>query len=241
MPETWLTVLSFKMIKHIFFDLDHTIWDFDRNAEETLYELYEVHRLRELGLISCSDFVAKYTENNHSLWAQYHLGLISKEILRAERFNRTFVELGVEPERIPRQFEEDYVRISPTKTNLFEGAQKVLAYLQEKYTLHIISNGFKETTLTKMDLSGLNPYFTNVIISEDVGVNKPDKAVFEYALNKAQAAKAESIMIGDSLEADIYGAQNFGMRAIFFNPLNKEQPADVPHQITHLEELISLF
>lgn len=133
------------------------------------------------------------------------------------------------------------MKISPTKTNLFEGAQKVLSYLQKKYTLHIISNGFKETTLTKMDLSGLNPYFTNVIISEEVGVNKPDKAVFEYALQKAQANKQESIMIGDSLEADIYGAQDFGMKAIFFNPLKKEKPADVPEQITHLEELINMF
>jgi putative hydrolase of the HAD superfamily len=229
------------MIKHIFFDLDHTIWDFDRNAEETLQELYEVYQLRNLGLLSAAEFIHKYTENNHSLWAQYHLGLISKDLLRAERFRKTFIELGVQPDLVPQDFESDYVKISPTKTNLFEGAQKVLAYLQKKYTLHIISNGFKETTLTKMDLSGLNPYFTNVIISEEVGVNKPDKAVFEYALQKAQANKQESIMIGDSLEADVYGAQDFGMKAIFFNPLRKEKPADVPEQITHLEELINLF
>ncbi|MDB5021423.1 MAG: noncanonical pyrimidine nucleotidase, YjjG family [Pedobacter sp.] len=229
------------MIKHIFFDLDHTIWDFDRNAEETLHELYEVYQLSKLGLLSATEFIAKYTENNHSLWAQYHLGLISKDLLRAERFRKTFLELGVQPEHVPHQFEEDYVKISPTKTNLFDGAQKVLAYLQKKYTLHIISNGFKETTLTKMELSGLNPYFSNVIISEEVGVNKPDKAVFQYAIDKASAKIEESIMIGDSLEADIYGAQNFGMKAIFFNPLNKVRPADVSMQIMHLEELITLF
>jgi putative hydrolase of the HAD superfamily len=229
------------MIKHIFFDLDHTIWDFDKNAEETLHELYEVYKLRDLGLLSAHEFITKYTENNHSLWAQYHLGLISKDLLRAERFRKTFIELGVHPDHVPHQFEEDYVKISPTKTNLFEGARKVLAYLQKKYTLHIISNGFKETTLTKMDLSGLNPYFSNVIISEEVGVNKPDKAVFQYAIDKATAKVDESIMIGDSLEADIYGAQNFGMKAIFFNPLNKEKPADVSMQIMHLEELINLF
>lgn len=229
------------MKKHIFFDLDHTIWDFDKNAEETLQELYEIYKLRELGLLSASEFILRYTENNHSLWAQYHLGLISKELLRAERFRKTFIELGVHPEKVPQQFEEDYVKISPTKTNLFEGAEKVLAYLQKKYTLHIISNGFRETTLTKMDLSGLNPYFTNVIISEEVGINKPDKAVFQYALDKAGANLEESIMIGDSLEADIYGAMNFGMKAIFFNPLNKEKPADVNMQIGHLEELINLF
>lgn len=229
------------MTKHIFFDLDHTIWDFDRNAQETLLELYEVHQLKALGLHSAEDFISLYTENNHRLWAQYHLGQITKDVLRAERFRSTFLTLGVHPDHVPLQFEEDYVRLSPTKTNLFDGAEKVLTYLKEKYHLHIISNGFKETTLTKMHLSGLNPYFKNVIISEDVGVNKPDKAIFEYALAKAEAQIHESIMIGDSLEADIRGAQNIGMKAIFFNPLNAAKPDDVDWQIAHLEELLNHF
>ena len=227
-------------IKHIFFDLDHTIWDFDRNAQETLLELYEAYQLKALGLNSV-DFIERYTANNHSLWQQYHLGEITKEKLRQDRFRNTFLELGVKPELIPIEFEEDYVRISPTKTNLFEGAEKVLTYLQNKYDLHIISNGFKETTLTKMDLCGLNPYFTNVIISEDVGVNKPDSKIFEHALTKALATKEESVMIGDSLEADIRGAQAYGIKAIFFNPLRAEKPEDVAHQITHLEELLDHF
>jgi len=229
------------MIKHIFFDLDHTIWDFDRNAEETLRELYQLYKLEQLGLNSCEEFIATYTENNHRLWADYHVGRITKEQLRSERFHKTFRQLGVKPDKIPLQFEEDYVRISPTKTNLFLGSEKVLGYLYEKYTLHIISNGFKETTLTKMDVSGLNPYFQNVIISEDVGVNKPHKAIFEYALNKAAAEKHESIMIGDSLEADIRGAQDYGIKAIYFNPLKKEKPYDVEWEITNLEELMLHF
>ena len=229
------------MTKHIFFDLDHTIWDFDRNAQETLLELYEVYQLKNLGLNSADEFIERYTENNHRLWQQYHLGEISKEHLRQERFKKTFLELGVKPDHVPHQFEDDYVRISPTKTNLFDGAEKVLTYLQKKYQLHIISNGFKETTLTKMDLSGLNPYFTNVIISEDVGVNKPNRLIFEHALAKASATKEESIMIGDSLEADIRGAQDFELKAIFFNPLNVEKPDDVEWQISHLEELINHF
>jgi len=229
------------MIKHIFFDLDHTIWDFDKNAQETLTELYNEYALHTLGLSSCETFIETYTENNQLLWAEYHMGRITKETLRSERFSKTFIQLGVAPESVPQAFEEDYVRISPTKRNLFAGSEKVLAYLQNKYTLHIISNGFKETTLTKMDLCNLNPYFSNVIISEDVGVNKPDQAIFEYALQKAGALKQESIMIGDSLEADIRGAQDFGMKAIFFNPLNKDKPADVEWQIKNLEELMSHF
>ncbi|WP_316840730.1 YjjG family noncanonical pyrimidine nucleotidase [Pedobacter gandavensis] len=229
------------MIKHIFFDLDHTIWDFDKNAEETLMELYHHYDLASLGLTSASAFIETYTENNHLLWAEYHLGKISKETLRSERFSKTFIQLGISAELIPAQFEDDYVRLTPIRTNLFEGSKKVLTYLQEKYTLHIISNGFKESTLTKMDKSGLNPFFSNVIISEDVGVNKPDKAIFEYALDKAKATKPESIMIGDSLEADIRGAQDFGIQAIYFNPLHKEKPHDVTWQINHLEELMNQF
>lgn len=229
------------MKKHILFDLDHTIWDFDRNAEETLMELYQHYKLDELGLSSAEEFILNYTLNNHALWADYHLGKISKDILRAERFKRTFVQMGILPELVPLQFEEDYVRLSPTKTNLFEGSLKVLEYLKQRYQLHIITNGFKETTITKMNLSGLNPYFQNVIISEDVGFNKPHPNVFQYAINKANASLEESIMIGDSLEADIYGAQQFGMEAIFFNPLRKKKPADVTREIYHLEELLLHF
>lgn len=229
------------MIKHIFFDLDHTIWDFDRNAQETLMELYESYKLNELGLSSAEDFIATYTVNNHQLWAQYHLGKITKQALREERFRKTFLDLGLQPELIPAKFEDDYVAMGPTKTNLFESAEKVLTYLQNKYHLHIISNGFKEAVLTKMQVSNLNPYFKNVVISEDVGVNKPDKAIFEFALNLARAQKQESIMIGDSLEADVYGAQNFGIKAIFFNPLKAQKPNDVEQQIHHLEELLNHF
>ena len=229
------------MIKHIFFDLDHTIWDFDKNAQETLNELYTHHKLDGLGCGTVDEFINRYTENNHELWRQYHIGAISKETLRSERFSRTFLQLGIDPERLPQQFEDDYVRITPTKTNLFAGTEKVLAYLQNKYTLHIISNGFKESTLTKMSVCKLNPYFRNVIISEDVGVNKPDRRIFEYALDKAKASKEESIMIGDSLEADIRGALDFGIRAIYFNPLRAQKPEDIAWEINHLEELLHHF
>ena len=97
------------MIKHIFFDLDHTIWDFDKNAQETLTELYHHYQLNSLGLNSCDSFIERYTENNQLLWAEYHMGRITKDTLRSERFHKTFIELGVAPELVPHQFEEDYV------------------------------------------------------------------------------------------------------------------------------------
>jgi putative hydrolase of the HAD superfamily len=223
--------------KHIFFDLDHTIWDFDKNAEETLYELYDIYRLSEIGLPSASIFIETYTRNNHKLWAEYHTGKISKDELRETRFKRTFLELGVHPDVLPLAFEDDYVKLCPTKTNLFPHAHETLQYLQNKYTLHLISNGFKESSELKVGNTNIGRYFQNVIISEIVGVNKPDPAIFEHALALAGATKNESLMVGDSLEADVYGALNFGMDAIYFNPFNTPKPDNVPLQVTHLKEL----
>jgi putative hydrolase of the HAD superfamily len=226
-----------KKYKHIFFDLDHTIWDFDKNAEETLHELYEIYRLNEIGLPSASLFIETYTRNNHQLWADYHTGKITKTELRETRFKRTFLELGVHPDILPVAFEDDYVKLCPTKTNLFPYAHETLQYLQNKYTLHLISNGFKESSELKIGNTKIGGYFKHVIISEIVGVNKPDSAIFQHALNLAGAEKHESIMIGDSLEADVYGALNFGMDAIYFNPFNTPRPGDVPLHVNHLKEL----
>lgn len=229
------------MLRHIFFDLDHTIWDFDKNAEETLHELYNTYSLASLGISCPYTFIETYTRNNHSLWADYHLGKITKEHLRTTRFSTTFIELGLPAESIPPAFEEDYVRICPTKTNLFPQAHETLNYLQKKYKLHLISNGFKESTELKIQVNDLAQYFENIVISEVIGINKPDRAIFEFALNAAQAKKEECIMIGDSLEADIRGAMNFGMDAIYFNPYNKEKPEDVKRQILCLEELMVML
>ncbi|MBD3749892.1 MAG: noncanonical pyrimidine nucleotidase, YjjG family [Sphingobacteriales bacterium] len=230
-----------KNYTHIFFDLDHTLWDFDKNAEETLHELYFTYQLADLGLHSCDIFIETYTKNNHQLWADYHLGKITKEALRETRFKKTFLDLGLEEAVIPHQFEDDYVNICPTKSNLFPHTHETLTYLKQKYSLHLISNGFKESTEFKVKNTNLTPYFDNVIISEVVGVNKPDQAIFKFALTKANATVDSSLMIGDSLEADVRGALNFGMDAIYFNPHFAEVPEDINWQINHLEELTKIL
>ena len=227
--------------RHLFFDLDHTIWDFDKNAEEALQELYVIYGLKELGLNSADLFIETYTYHNHRLWAEYHTGKITKAELREARFKKTFLDLGLQPEVIPAGFEDAYVKLCPTKTNLFPDAHETLRYLQSKYLLHLISNGFQESTALKISGTNIGSYFENVIISEVVGVNKPDKAIFEHALSLAGAVKNESLMIGDSLEADVYGALNFGMDAIYFNPNGLDKPDDVPVQITYLKELTLLL
>jgi putative hydrolase of the HAD superfamily len=230
-----------KQYKHVFFDLDHTIWDFDKNAEEALHELYVIYRLKELGLNSANLFIETYTHHNHRLWAEYHTGKITKAELREARFKQTFLDMGLHHDVIPVGFEDAYVKLCPTKTNLFPDAHETLQYLKSKYVLHLISNGFRESTELKISGTNIASYFENVIISEVVGVNKPDKAIFEHALNLADAEKNESLMIGDSLEADVYGALNFGMDAIYFNPAGLDKPEDVPVQITHLKELTLLL
>lgn len=228
-------------VRHLFFDLDHTIWDFDRNAEETLHELYHAYALADAGLSCPHEFIKVYTENNHQLWADYHLGKISKQVLRETRFSKTFVDMGLSPEHIPHAFEDDYVRICPTKTRLFPQAHETLSYLSGKYTLHLISNGFRESTEMKIRNTGLEKYFSTIVISECVGFNKPDRAIFQLALDGAGAVASESVMIGDSIEADIRGAQDFGMRAIYFNPERRDIPEDVRFEISDLYRLTEIL
>jgi putative hydrolase of the HAD superfamily len=227
--------------KHLFFDLDHTLWDFDKNAEETLKELYLTYNLFDLGIKSVDDFISVYTEHNHRLWRDYHNGIISKEELRASRFKVTFEHFDVEATKIPHQFEIDYVNICPTKTNLFEGAHEVLSVLKEKYQLHIITNGFLESQTMKMERTNINQYFKHIFVSEVIGLYKPDVALFNHALNVVNANAKEVIMIGDSLEADILGARNAGIDQIYFNPNKEPHEHDLNHEISHLSELIGIL
>ncbi|WP_090607330.1 YjjG family noncanonical pyrimidine nucleotidase [Parapedobacter koreensis] len=227
--------------KDIFFDLDHTIWDFEKNAEETLLELFDTYRFNAFGFGAAAVFIETYNRNNHRLWALYHHGKITKAELREARFADTFTELGVDPTLFPKAFEIDYLRLCPQKTNLFPHAHETLGYLQEKYTLHLISNGFGDAAETKVTKCDLKKYFSTIVISEAVGVHKPHPKIFHHAIANARTAIPQSVMIGDSLDADVRGAQNVGMDAIYFNPNKSEVPEDVKQSITALDELKTLF
>src|SRR5690606_14717281 len=232
----------FSYKKDIFFDLDHTIWDFDKNAEETLKDLYVQYNFDQLfGHTAPDIFIETYTANNHRVWDLYHHGKIDKPTLRKLRFSDTFEQLGVDPTLFPAQFEEDYLRICPTKTNLFPHAHETLQYLQGRYNLHLISNGFKEACEKKLTHSNLTSYFKTIVISEVFGINKPDPRIFEHAIQNGKAKKETAIMIGDNIEADVRGALRAGMDAIFFNVTGKEKPADIDHMVIGLKELQSIF
>jgi putative hydrolase of the HAD superfamily len=194
------------MPENIFFDLDHTIWDFDTNANETLRELYDMYQVQFISSRSVDDFIAIYTKVNHDLWSLYRQHKVTKEQLRERRFTETFREMDVYEQEIPQGVESKYIEICPTKTALMPGARETLDYLAGKYNLHLITNGFAESQRTKLRCSNLEQYFKTLTISEEVGVQKPHPKVFEIALKNAGSDLKTSQYVGDNLEADVKGA-----------------------------------
>ncbi len=224
-------------IKHIFWDLDHTLWDFDSNAHDTLVALY--HEFDLAGDINASvdEFIAVYKQINDRCWDLYRRGEMEKDELRTKRYKLTFEHFGSNNEAKAADLGWAYMKICPTKTKVMPGAFKVLDALKGKYQQHIITNGFKEVQGVKQSGSGLAPYFNVVVCSEDVGKKKPHSDVFWYAMNKAGAKPEESIMIGDGLQVDAIGAEKVGMKGVWYNPLRQRVEHEV-WEINHLEELL---
>jgi len=205
-----------KKYTHLFFDLDNTIWDFDSNSYEALYiALGKLHLLDSIG--PYAPFFTIYSEVNERMWDLYRQGLMSKKVLSTQRFEETF-ELNGTPLIIGGEIlNAVYLAEMPGQTRLKEGARKVLDYLHGKYEVAIITNGFKEVQYDKISKSELSKYFRKIFISEEVGAQKPGKKIFEYAVKSMNAPKKSSLMIGDSWEADILGAMNFGMDQVYYN------------------------
>lgn len=229
------------MYEHIFFDLDSTLWDLDKNSHETITDLASVHKLSERGVDSINDFIAVYKVINEELWDKYRKGMVDRETLRYERFRRALSNYGIHDPALTISFGNDFSANAPLKTHLFENTIEVLEYLSGKYQLHIITNGFEETQHIKMKSCGITKYFSEIITSEKAGCLKPDPRMFEYSLNLTKANSGNSIMIGDSLEVDIVGAREMGMRQIYFNPEAKAHSELVTHEIRELKELMSLL
>lgn len=222
--------------KHLFFDLDHTLWDFEKNAEESLTELYQRHDLH-LRQITANDFVSTYSRINAEMWELYHKGIIDKEHLRTQRFVKTFVELGVEEQHVPDSLWDEYLELLPLRTNLLPYASEILQQFAGNFRMSIITNGFKEVQRHKMQNSNIFHYFEHVLISEEVGFQKPDKEIFELALNLHDAKPHEVLMIGDSLNADIQGAVNAGIHSVYFNPDKKDGNHAANFEIQSLQQL----
>lgn len=226
--------------KHLLFDLDRTIWDFETNAKEAVFEIYKHFHLKNFAP-SFTDFYAQYQAVNEKMWEAYRNGNITKQNLADTRFHRTFLEFGYDKPENGKQAGKMYLEISGTKTNLFPHAREVLARLQQKYFLHILTNGFKEVQKKKLLNCGINNYFSTVITSEDAGYQKPDIRIFHHALKLIGTSPAECIMIGDDEKTDIVGAQNAGIPHIWFNPAKKIPQNGTQQEIQSLTELINLL
>ena len=222
--------------KHIYFDLDRTIWDFDKNARDTFQDIFEKYDLEKI-FKTFDNFYNSYVKHNDILWNDYREKKIKKSILSYKRFSLTLEEFGVNDEELAKKIAHDYISISPTKKQLFPYAHETLEYLHTKYKLYIITNGFNEVQFTKLKNSDLDKYFLKIFTSEDAGAQKPDPTIFQHALNNVNASKKESIMIGDDLNVDILGAKTFGLDQVFFNPENIEHSEDITHEIASLKEL----
>lgn len=223
--------------RHLFFDLDRTLWDMERNARETLMELFERYDLQSRGIESSEIFIDHYNRYNDLLWDRYRKKLIDKATLRALRFRQTLAHLGIHDKKLADLFDIDYINEAPRKNNLIPGTIELLDTLKENFSLHIITNGFPEVQHHKITNGGLLHYFDIIITSEGCGYSKPDPRIYSHALKKSGSKKEEALMIGDDLQVDIVGAREAGWDQVFFNPSKGPHGEKVTYEISELHEL----
>ncbi len=206
-------------ISDIFFDLDHTLWDFEKNSALAFEAILKKHDIN----VNVEEFVALYVPINTKYWKLYQDDEVTQEELRYGRLKDAFnaVNYAISDDLI-QLLSEEYIQFLPQYNHLFEGTIELLNYLKPKYKLHIITNGFNEIQYNKLKNSNIAHYFETVTNSENAGFKKPSPHIFHYALDLARSKKETSIMIGDNFEADIQGALNVGIDAIMFNEHNIE-------------------
>lgn len=220
-------------ITDVFFDLDHTLWDFEKNSALAFEKVLNKHAVN----VDLKVFLFHYVPLNLKYWELYRHEKVTQEVLRYGRLKDTFdlLDYEIDDETIDL-LSKEYIHYLPQFNHLFDGTIEVLEYLQLKYNLHIITNGFQEVQAVKMKNSGIEKYFQTITNSEMAGVKKPNPKIFEYALSSANVEKQNAIMIGDCIDADVNGALDFGMDAIHFNEGHIKIPSHIK-QINHLIEL----
>lgn len=228
--------------KHLFFDLDHTLWDFDTNSRLTLQELYHSFELEQKGVHNFDLFHKNYLLHNDLLWARYRNGFIKVDDLRWKRMWLTLIDFKIGDESLARSMGDQFLNLLPSRKALFPDTIEVLQFLIDRsYQLHLITNGFETTQHNKLKNSGLDKFFIEVITSEGSNSLKPNKEIFDYAFRKTKSSAHECIMIGDSMEADIQGAINAGIDQVFVNHLNIEPSIQPTFTVYSLKELETIF
>lgn len=229
-----------KRYRHIFFDLDHTLWDFESNSRATLMELFAEERLDDRGVSNAAEFIEVYEEINRDMWQRFESGQLDKQVMRVLRFRNSLLHFGVRDGRLAERLGRVYLERCPRKAALMPGALKLLEDLRDHYALHIITNGFDEVQQVKMECSGITGFFDVVLTSEKAGARKPDPRIFEHALRRAKAEAAHSLMVGDSREADMAGARGAGWDHAHFSPAANADP-DATYRVAHMDELRSIL
>lgn len=222
-----------RILTDVFFDLDHTLWDFEKNSALAFEIIFEKHKIN----LDFDKFLGFYVPANFKYWEMYRKDEIDHLTMRYRRLKDTFdfLEYTIDDNKI-QLLSDEYIHYLPKNNHLFEGAIPVLDYLKSKYNLHIITNGFADIQNSKLKNSNIIHYFKTITNSEIAGVKKPNAIIFEFALDQAKAKKENSIMIGDCIEADVKGALDAGLDAIFFNQNNQKINSKIK-QVDHLLEL----
>jgi putative hydrolase of the HAD superfamily len=228
--------------RHLFFDLDHTLWDFEANARVTLFELYQNMQLEKRGINDFDLFHKNYLAHNETLWARYRNGFIKQEELRVKRMWLALLDFKIADELLAKEMSIRFLDLLPTRTILFPYTMEILQYLtNKKYELHLITNGFEKTQHSKLRYSGLDKYFKEVITSEGSSSLKPNKEIFDFAFKRTGAKPTESIMLGDSIDVDIIGAMKAGIDQVFINHLNITIDIKPTYVVSSLKELEEIF
>lgn len=228
--------------KHIFFDLDHTLWDFDANARQTLEQMHLDLKLAERGVHDFELFYKNYLAHNDKLWDRYRKGYIKQEELRLKRMWLSLLDFKIADDALTREMSDLFLQLLPSRTIVFPHTREILQYLTDKgYQLHLITNGFEKVQLCKLQSSGLDHYFKVIVTSESSNSLKPEKEIFEFALNKTGATVQESIMIGDTIDVDIAGAMSIGMDQIHVNYNGAKQALTPTYTVSTLKELEDIF
>ncbi len=229
-----------KPYTHIYFDLDRTLWDFNKNSSDTLLQIID-HFSLDSQVTDPNVFIDSFHHINEHLWGDYRKGKIKKYDLRLERFRRLLARYGIEDVSVADKLSSYYLNNCPLKGALIQNSKEILQYLSPKYRLYILSNGFYDVQMTKMINSGISRYFVKLFTSDRIGYSKPKAGIFEYAIRSENAKKEQSLVIGDDVVNDIQGAKNVTIDQVFFNP-KKIVSAIVPtYEIGDLIELKSIL
>lgn len=225
----------------LFFDLDHTLWDYETNARDTLLELYDSYALQASGVSNFNEFHLQFMEVNGKLWHLYDHGKIDSEVIRKERFKMILAQFKIADERLSLKLSEDYLYVCPRKGHLMPHALQTLEYLSGSYSLTVITNGFDDIQRIKLEAGNITDFFTHIITSQKAGHKKPAREIFQFAMDVNAVSPANTVMIGDNLLTDIAGAKNASIDSIFFNPDKLVHQEKVTHEIHSLHELCSLL